>query len=113
MHEYSIVQALVDRVEAEMREHGASAVHQIRVRIGRQAGVEIELLEAAYDLFRAGTVCENAGMEVVPVEIQWSCPDCDQDIGTDGPLRCSACGVAAKLAAGDEIVLDRLELEVA
>jgi len=28
------------------------------------------------------------------------------------PMRCNACNSAARLAAGDEIMLDRIELEV-
>ena len=43
MHEYSIVQALLDRVAAEARSHGAVAVHRIRVQIGEASGVESDL----------------------------------------------------------------------
>ena len=38
MHEYSIVQALIDRVQKEADAHGAEAVHGIRVRIGEISG---------------------------------------------------------------------------
>ncbi len=41
MHEYSIVQALVERVDAEARARGATAVHRLSVSIGELSGVEI------------------------------------------------------------------------
>jgi hypothetical protein len=33
-------------------------------------------------------------------------------IPAGGPLRCRRCGVPARLAEGDEIMLDRIEMEV-
>ena len=59
MHEYSIVQALLDRVEQELRRKGASRSHLVRVRIGELAGVEVELLRTAYDTIRRGTGCDR------------------------------------------------------
>jgi len=37
MHEYSLIQALLDRVAEEARKHDAVAVHHIRVKVGRLA----------------------------------------------------------------------------
>lgn len=113
MHEYSIVQALVTQVEQQARKHKASAVHSLELRIGELSGVEVGLLKTAYDLFRAKTVCENAELRVVSVKACWACRACGAEIATGGPLRCPACGEAARLVSGDEILLERLELEVA
>ena len=60
MHEYSIVQALLERVEAEAAARGAVAVERVVVQIGELSGVEIELLATAYDTFRERTICERA-----------------------------------------------------
>jgi hydrogenase nickel incorporation protein HypA/HybF len=112
MHEYSIVQALVERVEAEARTRGATAVHRLSVRIGELSGVDVELFTTAYDTFRDRTICQAAAIDVHVVPSQWACEACGGAIVKGGPLRCSSCGGAARLAAGDEIVLDRIELEV-
>jgi Zn finger protein HypA/HybF involved in hydrogenase expression len=80
MHEYSLVAALVERVEEEARRVGASAVERIQVRIGDQAGVERQLFATAFDTFKHG-VCGVAALEIVP-------------------------------AVGDEILLERVEMEV-
>jgi hydrogenase nickel incorporation protein HypA/HybF len=112
MHEYSIVSALLARVEAEARAHGAATVHRIRVKIGELSGVEKELLEAAYELAREHTICEAAELEIVPVEARWACNSCEGLIPKGAILRCSLCDLPAHLAQGDEILLERVEMEV-
>jgi hydrogenase nickel incorporation protein HypA/HybF len=113
MHEYSIVQALLDRVDVEARSRQAVSVARVRLAIGRMAGVESELLRSAFEIARAGTCCAEAELEVRDVEPRWSCRECGQELAVGALLRCPACGAAARLAAGDEIVLESLELEVA
>ncbi len=112
MHEYSIVQALVDRVEREARTHAASGVRLVKVRIGTLAGVERELLKTAYDTFRAGTICAAAELEIESIDAQWECGRCGAPIGRGERLICAACGVPGHLVQGDEILLERIELEV-
>lgn len=113
VHEYSIVQALLDRVDAEARARHADSVARVRLAIGRLAGVESELLQSAFEVARVGTCCADAELEVRDVEPCWRCRDCGVEIVAGEVLRCPACGAAACLASGDEIVLESLELEVA
>jgi hydrogenase nickel incorporation protein HypA/HybF len=112
LHEYSIVQALVDRVSAEARSHRASSVSRLTVRIGELAGVETSLLSAAFLAFRGGTICEGADLVIQTVAARWECPRCGNRIDRGEVLACRTCGVPAHLAEGDEIVLDRIEMEV-
>ena len=113
MHEYSIVQALLERVEAEASGRGATSVRRLHVRIGEVSGVEIDLLRKAYGVFCERTVCENAELSIVPVAARWQCPRCNVEIRRGSILRCPGCSVPATLSAGDEIFLDRIEMEVA
>ncbi len=112
MHEYSIVMALLDSVEREAGARQARAVQQIRVRIGELAGVEPELLQSAFEMARERTSCDEADPEVVSVAARWSGPSCDAAIERGAPLRCGSCRVPARLASGDEILLERIEMEV-
>jgi hydrogenase nickel incorporation protein HypA/HybF len=112
MHEYSLVQAMFDQIGAAAVANGAIAVRRVRVRIGQLAGVEPALLQTAYDLFRVRTICADAPLEIAEVVPRWNCPAGHGDIPADRPLTCPSCGAAARLAAGDEIILDQLELEV-
>ena len=113
MHEYSIVQALLDRVQAEAEAHGAVAVRRLRVKIGEVAGVEIDLLRSAYDMFRERSICAQADLDIVPVPAQWACSQCRRPLSRGEILRCVDCDVPAELTAGSEIILERVELEVA
>lgn len=67
MHEYSIVSALVDRVEDVVAGHPGAIVRRVHVQIGEYAGVELALLRTAYETFRERTVCEAAELAIEPV----------------------------------------------
>lgn len=113
MHEYSIVQSLVDSVEAAAAAHRGAAVHRVEVSIGELAGVDCALLTTAYEVFRAGTLCELATLAIDRIPARWECPHCGTAIARGSLLRCATCDEPARLVAGDEIVLKRIELEVA
>jgi len=112
MHEYAIVQALLDRVEAEARGRGALAVHRLRVRVGELAGLDADLFATAFATFRAGTACAGAALDVERVPARWACPRCRRPIAPGAVLRCADCATPARLEQGDEIVLDTIDLEV-
>ena len=113
MHEYSLIQSLVARVEAEARARRAVAIHRVVVKVGALSGVDPELFRTAYDTFRAGTVCAGATLEVRPVAAAWSCPACRRPVDRGAVLTCPACGTPAALAEdSDAILLERIEMEV-
>jgi len=112
MHEWSLVQSLLSRVEEEARKHGAVAVRRLEVSIGELAGVEPALFDSAYELFRTDTLCSNARLEIRYVPARWVCGQCGARVAEGAALWCTGCDGPARLAAGDGIVLERIELEV-
>ena len=113
MHEYSLVEALIRRVEQEAGHRKAVAVHGLSVRIGELAGVEPELFQTAYDTFRAGTLCEKATLTLTKIPAGWSCPACRRAIPRGEVLTCAACGQPARLDEGSNaLTLDAIDLEV-
>lgn len=113
MHEYAIVRALLDRVEKEAQAHQATRVHRVRVRLGEVAGVDGELLATAFRTYSEAAGCGAAELEVVPVPAHWACGGCGREVSPGEVLRCRVCGRPARLIEGDEILLDRIEMEVA
>jgi hydrogenase nickel incorporation protein HypA/HybF len=113
MHEYSIVSALMDRIEKEAAARQATRVRSVRVRIGELAGVEVELFRTAYNLVSDSTICAGAALDVNVVPVQWACPRCEAPPEPGARLICPACGGPVRLVSGDEIMLDQIELEVA
>ncbi|MEZ4267019.1 MAG: hydrogenase maturation nickel metallochaperone HypA [Myxococcota bacterium] len=112
MHELSIIQSLVDRVEQEVLKAGARSVKRLEVRVGELSGVEPELLSLAWEAFREAGVCAGASLSIEVVATRWSCPRCSLDVPPGTRLRCRVCDVPATLAEGGEIILQRVELEV-
>jgi hydrogenase nickel incorporation protein HypA/HybF len=112
MHEYSLVQALVDRVEREARGRKALSVSRLSVRLGALAGVDPALFASAFEICRAGTVCSGALLQLEHVEARWECPRCAKVLAPGSVLRCADCQQPGRLAAGDELFLDRIEMEV-
>jgi len=82
MHEYSIVQAMFDQIERVADAHGAVAVRRIRVTVGEYAGLDPQLFQSAYEVYRVGTRCADAVLDI------------------------------ERVAAGDDLVLEQVELEV-
>jgi hydrogenase nickel incorporation protein HypA/HybF len=114
MHEYSLVEALISRVEAEARKRGALKVHGLSVRVGELAGVDPELFQTAYDTFRAGTICAEVPLTLKQVAATWSCPKCLAVIPRGQALQCERCRSPARLdEGGDALMLDGIDLEVA
>jgi hydrogenase nickel incorporation protein HypA/HybF len=112
MHEYALVQALLQRVEAEAQSRGATAAHRIVVRIGPLAGVEPTLFASAYELCRSDTICRDAELVIADEDVTWRCTGCGAPIAAGRVLSCPTCGWPAGLAGGDALVLERIELEV-
>ncbi len=112
MHEFSVAQSLLDRVEREAQARGATAVLRIELRLGAASGIEVDLLRSAWELVSAGSCCRHANLDVITVPVRWRCPRCACEPASGAVLRCPECGVPARLVEGDELVLQRLEMDV-
>ncbi|MBK1722509.1 hydrogenase maturation nickel metallochaperone HypA/HybF [Thiocystis violacea] len=114
MHELSLCQALLDQVEQIARDHGATRVDRILLRVGPLAGVEPMLLQHAYPLAAAGTLAEAAELVIEPSGVRVRCSDCDAETdATPNRLLCGACGsFKTRLISGDELLLANLELTI-
>jgi hydrogenase nickel incorporation protein HypA/HybF len=82
MHELSVCLSLIEEVKRVAHQNGAGTVTRIIVKVGPLSGVEPDLLQNAYPLAAAGTIAENAELEI-----------------------------RTNLVSGDEMVLQSLELD--
>jgi hydrogenase nickel incorporation protein HypA/HybF len=113
VHELAVAQALVEQVEAVIRQHGASSVSLIRVRIGPLAGVVPELLGSAFPLAAAGSRMERAVLDLVAAPIKVRCQTCGAETeAAMNRLVCGACGDwHTQVISGDELLIESVELE--
>jgi len=112
MHEYSIASSLLRMADEQAAKRAAERVLSLRLRIGELSGVEIDLLERAWSLVRERSCCEGVDLDIARVEARWECTRCEAAVARGGLLICSDCGATAQLACGDELILDRIEMEV-
>ena len=115
MHELSVCLALLEEVKRVAAENGASGVEKIVVKIGPLSGVEPDLLRNAYPLAAAGTLAENAELEIEPAEIIVRCSQCRAESkARANRLLCGECGdYRTNLVSGDEMILTRVEMSSA
>ncbi|MFN3750861.1 MAG: hydrogenase maturation nickel metallochaperone HypA [Thiobacillus sp.] len=113
MHELAVAQALVEQVDAVIRQHGASSATLIRVRIGPLAGVVPELLASAFPLAAAGHAMERATLDLVAAPVSVRCQTCGEETeAAMNRLVCGACGDwHTQVISGDELLLESVELE--
>lgn len=113
MHEYALVQTLLRKVAGEAEARGALAVRRVTVRLGAVSGVDRDLFATAFRNCRASAVgCAAAELVIATEAVEWRCPACTTAVVSAASLACPRCGFPAELAAGDALVLERIELEV-
>jgi len=88
-------------------------IMELHVKIGRLSGVEAHYLQNCYEVFRAGTVCENADLIIHTQEIVVKCKNC----GFSGDLAqndfsCPHCKSSEiSVIDGEDMYLMRLVIE--
>ncbi len=112
MHEYSIVQALLDLVEEEAKKAGASQVERITVKVGRLSGVERELLHDAYTIFSEDHFCKGAALELIDQRVVLHCQSCQSEHTIEKlTLACPACqSESVQVIDGEELILMQLQM---
>lgn len=64
MHERPIAEELVEQVVARARSKGISQLTRIGVSLGKDSDITGEALNCWFDLLKAGTIAEQAVLEV-------------------------------------------------
>ena len=113
MHELSICQGLIREVEKVAAENNAKSVELIRLRVGGLSGVEPPLLARAFEIARAGTVAENAELEIEEGPVVVKCQECGASSAVPvNRLICEFCGEwRVNVTEGEELLLLSLEIE--
>lgn len=113
MHEYSIVQSLLESCENHAKENDASKVTKVVVKIGVLSGVEPDLLKSAFDTFKEATICENADFIINSQPVVIECGECGHQTTLDEmEFKCQKCGSLKVFTIdGEDMYLMSLELE--
>ncbi len=116
MHEYSIVQSLLDIIEEHARKYEAKSVRKVVVKVGVLSGVEPHLLQIAFDTFKEGTVCDKAilDMHIQPIIARCrSCGEKNEYAKDQIFFECQQCGnVDLEILDGESMLLMSLDLDL-
>ncbi len=110
MHEYSIVQSMLDLCE---KHSNGKEIQKVVVKIGKMSGIEPHFLKSSFDLFKEDTLCHDAIMEMQLIDITLLCVDCNKEALVDSfNFYCPHCkGGNTKVLTGQEMHIDYIELK--
>lgn len=113
MHEYSIVQSLLESCEEHASQNDSTKVLKVIVKIGVLSGVEPQLLETAFNTFKEGTICHDAQFILNHQKVVIECNECETTNTLDkNEFLCPDCqSTKVKVIDGEEMFLMSLEME--
>jgi hydrogenase nickel insertion protein HypA len=112
MHEYSVVQSLLNQCEEQAKEHNASKITKVVCKIGVMSGIEPHLLQVAFDTFKEKTLCDGAEFIINIQKLKLECRDCSY-IYEEDEIRyfCQKCeSLKVKVIDGEDMYLMSLEM---
>jgi hydrogenase nickel incorporation protein HypA/HybF len=110
MHELSIAQAVV---AIAARHADGRQVRRVELKVGYLRQVVPSALEFSFQLLSEGTTMDGAELVIEEIPARGRCRACATETEmSDFPLRCARCGgLDLELLAGEELLVDALELE--
>ncbi len=113
MHEYSIVQSLIDTCKEHVNSNDATKVTKVVVKIGVMSGIEPYLLKEAFNTFKEDTICDGCEFIMNIQKVKIDCNDCNETNELeDNKYHCPTCkSVDIKIIDGEDMLLMQLELE--
>ena len=113
MHELSLMEGMVQGIEEAAQRQGFGKVHQVRLEVGRLAGVELEALRFAFGPTTEGTILEGARLEIIELPGLGVCQACGAGVEIEARYDpCPACGNGfVTLSSGTELRVKDLDVE--
>ena len=118
MHEYGLMESVLERAAEIVARESGGTVSRIRVEIGELAFASRESLEAAFASLTAGTKMAGTRLELVEVPARLRCDLCGRegpprDFGIEGPQDiappiCGACGSLLTVLQGGGVSLSEV-----
>ncbi|MDM5272748.1 hydrogenase maturation nickel metallochaperone HypA [Sulfurovum sp. zt1-1] len=112
MHEYSVVQALLNQCEEIAKQNDAERVTKVITKIGVMSGIETHLLQIAFDTFKEGTICDGADFVIHKQKLKLKCKECQEEFEIDEVrYYCIHCqSMKVKVLDGEDMYLMSLEM---
>lgn len=112
MHELTICEALLERIEAERATRRFSHVRRVRLEIGPFSCLDPDALRYAFELLGRGTFLEHAALEIERPRGRAECLACGATVEVDSRLDlCPVCqGDRLQAVAGESMRFVEMEV---
>ena len=114
MHEFSLATDVQAIAIQAARDGGISCIHEVRLEIGRLAGVSIDALTFAWEMLRSGDLLTaTAELCIAVAEAEAECTACGyKGIAQDYLHVCPSCGaLALRITGGGQFLVTGLSGE--
>ncbi len=113
MHEYSIVNSLIESCQEYAKNNNAAKVTKVVVKIGVMSGVEPHLLKTAFETFKENTICDGCEFVMDIQKVKVLCMECNNESELQkNEYLCQVCkSMDIKVIDGEDMFLMRLELD--
>jgi hydrogenase nickel incorporation protein HypA/HybF len=114
MHELSIVEALIEQAEKEVKRSGQEGrVVGLDVVVGRLSGVNCDSIRFAFELLSDGTRFEHAELRIAEPKATCRCDACHAQEEIDELAVCCPRCASPKISikGGRDLLLESIEIE--
>ena len=113
MHEYSIVQALIEQCDDLAKENETTKILKVIVKIGVLSGVEVDLFKSAFETFKEKTICDGSELVINMQPLVIKCFECSsENILEENNFLCPSCNsLNVQAVDGEDMYLMSLEME--
>ncbi len=114
MHELSIVEALVNQTQQELKRSGHEGrVIRLDLSVGRLAGVNCDSIRFAFDLLSTGTILEGAEIHIAEPGATCRCHACHCEVEVhEVAVECpQCCSRDVSIEGGHDLLLESIEIE--
>ncbi len=93
MHEMGLARSILGESVRMVESRGATRITKIAVEVSPLAAIDSEDLVACFTQVAAGTIAENAVLNIIRLELVAQCSQCGQSVsGKSGATTCPNCG---------------------
>lgn len=109
MHEFSVVEALLNIIFERAEKEGIRKVSRVHLRIGEYSGVFPDSLSFAFEVLSQGKITEGAELSIERVFPLRQCEICNSVVAMEVEL-CTQCGnEKIRMVGGDELEIAYFE----
>jgi hydrogenase nickel incorporation protein HypA/HybF len=112
MHEFGLMQNIVDIAEQHARQYGSRQVKKILLEVGALSGAVPESLLFYLDICTKNTLAEGAELQIIAVPAQANCRACGTTFKVvEHDFACPRChGENWELVSGKELTVREIEV---